>query len=518
MSEFDYIPSNIVAAEFEATPHYTEGNEEPTIFYECVALLTQVAREWTEHELSIPAAPEAIYKLIRPAKGYILQAGQQEVTGPSLDGIAAKGSFWQVGLSGATIHARYHRGQWDSLPEDTFAGWRPTLHDLAQKLWPDLAPSQEEPQHDLSMFQSLVMFCDQQGYDISEWEQDHETEPQGNYGTDEEPVPAGWSLDPQDWPNCCPFHGEYQSSLAAHAMPCGSVLWGQGFTVDVEGSRFTIWGECVEDNSDSDDDCYEEVCHACGEDKDDDEIHHCNDCDKMWHSQCDEYEMMQYAEDDDDDGVTLCSACVDERVLDRVLRRKSPRLKPLRISPPCDAYTPDSEGKTKQCRTPSRLLFIADHLFISSSGQSFNGQREHPVCLSCAEKAIDADTLRQERNDGLHPMFARPAFMLDSEKVYWSAHPVKPAWKKTVTERYYNCDKTVFADFLDGRGIVMLNGPESARYWSPCGNANYSYDRGDLKVFFYGPFFRQWRLAKGPRAKVEGHYQSIEGFNDRSWS
>ena len=54
MSEFDYIPSNIVAAEFEATPHFTEGNEEPTIFYECVALLTRVAREWTEHELSIP--------------------------------------------------------------------------------------------------------------------------------------------------------------------------------------------------------------------------------------------------------------------------------------------------------------------------------------------------------------------------------------------------------------------------------------------------------------------------------
>ena len=118
-----------------------------------------------------------------------------------MDEIAAKGSFWQVGLSGDRIHARYHREQWDSLPEDITAGWRPTLHDMAQKLWPDLAPSQEEP------------------------------------------APAGWSLDPQDWPNCCPFHCEYQSTLHAHAMPCGSVLWGQGFTVDVEGSHYTIWGE-----------------------------------------------------------------------------------------------------------------------------------------------------------------------------------------------------------------------------------------------------------------------------------
>ena len=202
MSEFDYIPSNIVAAEFEATPHFTEGNEEPTIFYECVALLTRVAREWTEHELSIPQNRQiALYKHIRPAKGYIHQAGHHEVTGPSLDEIAAKGSFWQVGLSGDRIHARYHREQWDSLPEDITAGWRPTLHDMAQKLWPDLAPSQEEP------------------------------------------APAGWSLDPQDWPNCCPFHCEYQSTLHAHAMPCGSVLWGQGFTVDVEGSHYTIWGE-----------------------------------------------------------------------------------------------------------------------------------------------------------------------------------------------------------------------------------------------------------------------------------
>lgn len=197
MSEFDYIPSNIVAAEFEATPHFTEGNEEPTIFYECVALLTQVAREWTEHELSLAHPSSTLYKHIRPAKGYIHQ-GHHEVTGSSLDEIAAKGSFWQVGLSGDRIHARYHREQWDSLPEDITAGWRPTLHDMAQKLWPDyapssLAPSQENPQHGLSMFQSLVMFCDQQGYDISEWEQDHETEPQENYGTDEEPAPAGWS-------------------------------------------------------------------------------------------------------------------------------------------------------------------------------------------------------------------------------------------------------------------------------------------------------------------------------------
>ena len=112
MSEFDYIPSNIVAAEFEATPHFTEGNEEPTIFYECVALLTRVAREWTEHELSIPQNRQiALYKHIRPAKGYIHQAGHHEVTGPSLDEIAAKGSFWQVGLSGDRIHARYHREQ-----------------------------------------------------------------------------------------------------------------------------------------------------------------------------------------------------------------------------------------------------------------------------------------------------------------------------------------------------------------------------------------------------------------------
>lgn len=502
MSEFDYIPSIIVAAEFEATPHFTEGNEEPTIFYECVALLTQVAREWTEYELSLPVNRQmALYQHIRPAKGFMhlpQQVGstwRNEITGPSLNEIAAKGSFWQVGLSGDRIHARYHREQWDSLPEDITAGWRPTLHDLAQKLWPDLAPSQEEPrQHDLSLFQSLAAFCDQQGYDISEWEQDHETEPQENYGTDEEPAPAGWSLDPQDWPNCCPFHGEYQSTLHAHAMPCGSVLWGQGFTVDVEGSRFTIWGECVEDNSDSDDDFYEEVCHACGEDKDDDER--------------------------------------EAKALDRAIRKKSSRLKPLLDSPAfCVAFR-IFDGLTRQCKKPASLLFITP-------------QMKNPVCRTCAERAIDKDSQAEEQIKKAHPMFVRHAPMLDHE-IQWDSHLVKPAWKKTVTERYYNYGggfgpygeqsgweeyKHVFADFLDGRGIVMLTGPTKGgvSYWRPCKEANYSYDQGDLKVFFYGSFSRQWKIAKGPRAKVEEHYmagrtkeadwtQEPEGYDARSWS
>ena len=81
----------------------------------------------------------------------------------------------------------------------------------------------------------------------------------------------------------------------------------------------------------------------------------------------------------------------------------------------------------------------------------------------------------------------------------------------------------------------MLDGPDSARFWMPCKDANYSYDQGDLKVFFYGSFSRQWKIAKGPRAKVEEHYggegwydrykewdwdwtQQPDGYDARSWS
>ena len=55
-----------------------------------------------------------------------------------------------------------------------------------------------------------------------------------------------WTLNYDDYPNCCPFHQKY-TDVMSNSMPCGDVLWGQGFSVDIEGTQYDIWGHEVND-------------------------------------------------------------------------------------------------------------------------------------------------------------------------------------------------------------------------------------------------------------------------------
>jgi len=55
-----------------------------------------------------------------------------------------------------------------------------------------------------------------------------------------------WTLNYNDYPNCCPFHQKY-TDVMSNSMPCGDILWGQGFSVDIEGTQYDIWGHEVND-------------------------------------------------------------------------------------------------------------------------------------------------------------------------------------------------------------------------------------------------------------------------------
>lgn len=55
-----------------------------------------------------------------------------------------------------------------------------------------------------------------------------------------------WTLNYNDYPNCCPFHQKY-TDVMSNSMPCGEVLWGQGFSVDIDGKQYDIWGHEVND-------------------------------------------------------------------------------------------------------------------------------------------------------------------------------------------------------------------------------------------------------------------------------
>lgn len=46
--------------------------------------------------------------------------------------------------------------------------------------------------------------------------------------------------------DCCPFHARWINPHAS-SMPCGSDLWGDGFTIVVDGTHYDIWGVATHD-------------------------------------------------------------------------------------------------------------------------------------------------------------------------------------------------------------------------------------------------------------------------------
>lgn len=51
-----------------------------------------------------------------------------------------------------------------------------------------------------------------------------------------------WTGEPdRNLADCCPFHARWRNPHAS-SMPCGSDLWGEGFTIHVDGHIYDIWG------------------------------------------------------------------------------------------------------------------------------------------------------------------------------------------------------------------------------------------------------------------------------------